>query len=746
MRKIYLSLVLLISTVSFAQLPNPKDCSVETWANVMLSPPTITVNWLANATGTSYAVARKLKTSQFWTNLAVNLPSTTTQYVDNTAQANVEYEYRVMRSGVTGTFSYPGYGYISSGIEIPVVEARGKLILLIANTLSVSLANEINRLKDDLEGDGWEVLPAYVSTSLAVTAVKAQIVTAYNLDPVNTKAVFLLGHIPVPYSGNFGPDAHPDHQGAWPADVYYGDIDGLWSDVSVTSTTVSPARTQNIPGDGKFDPSIIPSAVELQVGRVDLFAMPSFTANEVQLLQNYLNKDHDYRKKIFSPVKRAVLDDNFGYFDTSPYYGGESFASSGYKNFGPLVTPTNVTIADYFTTMTGNGNSYQWSYGCGGGTYISAGGIGATSNFASADLQGTFTMLFGSYFGDWDVPDNFLRAPLCQGKTLTNAWAGRPNWMFHHMAMGENIGYSAQLTQNNNSQLYFASPYPLNAGIAGAVHIALMGDPTLRNDVVAPVSSVVATKSGNDCVITWAATTETSIVGYNIYMKNDTNTSYVRVNANPISALSYTDNCLLHPGIYKYMVRVLKLENTPSGTYYNMSEGIADTALNLNNLVVTAQAMQAINSNTVTFTNQSANATAYSWTLNTGATSTSMNPVYTYTANGTYTVTMIASNSCDADTYTTTVTITVIGLEEKNISSSSLTLYPNPASLKMTLSCEKCDNSSFVIYNTEGKKVMEGKVEQKDQTLDIHHLPKGLYLIKLHKDGKREDLKRFVIE
>jgi hypothetical protein len=32
-----------------------------------------------------------------------------------------------------------------------------------------------------------------------------------------------------------------------------------------------------------------------------------------------------------------------------------------------------------------------------------------------------FTMLFGSYFGDWDSQDNFLRAPLAQGLTLTNA-------------------------------------------------------------------------------------------------------------------------------------------------------------------------------------------------------------------------------------------------------------------------------------------------------------------------------------
>ena len=59
-------------------------------------------------------------------------------------------------------------------------------------------------------------------------------------------------------------------------------------------------------------------------------------------------------------------------------------------------------------------------------------------------------MFFGSYFGDWDSPNNFLRAPLATPTyTLTSAWAGRPYWMFHHMALGETIGFSTRLTQNN---------------------------------------------------------------------------------------------------------------------------------------------------------------------------------------------------------------------------------------------------------------------------------------------------------
>lgn len=717
--------------------PTPKDCSVELWANVQVSPPSITLNWLGNSNTISYSVDRKPKNSSTWTSLAVNIPSTTTQYVDNTVGVGTHYEYRVVRSAVSGTLNYPGYGYINSGIQVPEVDYRGKLILLIANNFSVSLAPEIKRLQDDLEGDGWEVLTSYVSTTSSVTAIKSQIVNTYNLDPANTVAVFLLGHIPVPYSGNFGPDAHTDHQGAWPADVYYGELNGSWTDASVTSTTLSPARTQNIPGDGKFDQWLIPTAVELQVGRVDLFGMTSFTATETQLLKNYLDKDHDYRKKVFTTVKRAVIDDNFGYFTP-----GEAFASSGFKNFGPLVTPTNVVTTDYFTTMTGN--SYQWSYGCGGGTFTSAGGIGNTTNFTTSNLQGVFTMLFGSYFGDWDVNNNFLRAPLCQGKTLTNAWAGRPNWMFHHMAMGENIGYSTRLTQNNTTT-YYPSPYAINAGIFNTVHIALMGDPTLRNDIVAPVSNVVATKVGNNCNISWTASTETTVVGYNIYRKNPSTTNYVKINPVPISGTTYTDNCLVNPGIYKYMVRTWKLETTPSGSYYNMSEGIADTANNTSNFLSIAAFTNAVIDNSVTVANTSTNATTYSWNFGNSVTSTLGNPpAVTYTANGQYTVTLVASNVCHSSTTTAVVNILSVGLNENNFDNSVL-VWPNPSTGKI-----KIDNSintpmEVLIYNLEGRLVFSKNIVAKNEELNISKLVKGLYTIEI-KAGEKTSNRKLVIE
>ncbi|MBK7668136.1 MAG: hypothetical protein IPJ32_12830 [Sphingobacteriaceae bacterium] len=177
--------------------------------------------------------------------IIASLTGTVNQYVDNTITLGTNYEYRIIRTG-TG---YNGYGYINSGINIPAVDKKGKIILLVDSTFIAPLASELKRLEDDLEGDGWTVVRHNVLRAATVTHIKSFVVADYTADPTNTKAIFIVGHVPVPYSGNINPDGHPDHLGAWPTATYYADVNGTWTDLSVTSTTASPARTQNVPGD-----------------------------------------------------------------------------------------------------------------------------------------------------------------------------------------------------------------------------------------------------------------------------------------------------------------------------------------------------------------------------------------------------------------------------------------------------------------------------------------------------------------
>lgn len=719
MQKLLLPALLFFSLLLNSQTSS--DVAVQLSASVQTNPAQITLNWITTSASSQYQVYRKLKSANVWGTAIATLTGSANQFIDNAVTVGTSYEYMVKRVAS----GYSGYGYINSGINVPEIEHRGTLVLLVDSFFITSLASEIQRLIKDIEGDGWNVRRHDVDRNGSVYNVKSYLQYDYYLDSSDLKAVFILGHVPVPYSGNINPDGHPDHLGAWPADCYYGDLDGNWTDLFVTSTTVSPSRTQNIPGDNKFDQSTIPSDLELQVGRVDFHNMPAFSLTETQLLKNYLDKDHDYRKKIYSPIKRAVIDDNFGYFS------GEAFASSAYKNFGPLVGAINVTAADYFTSMTGN--SYQWSYGCGGGTYVSAGGIGTTSNFASSNLQGVFTMLFGSYFGDWDAQDNFLKAPLAQGRMLTSVWSGRPHYQFYHMAQGENIGYDLLLTQNNPNALYYASP----TGITGRwVHNALMGDPTLRNDIVAPVANVVATKSGNNCNISWAATTETNIIGYNVYVKNDSLPYYTKLNTAPITGTTYTDNCLLIKGIYSYMVRALKLEVNASGSYYNMSEGIADTAYNSNTKRAIAAFTSSVVGNVVLLINTNTLVPAsYQWDFGNGTVGFGNNPTLTYTANGTYTVTLIATSACYNDTSFAIITISEVGLNTHNLF-TTLSLAPNPCSGLITIRHGFAEAIKLDVFSTDGRLVYSNEHVVSNTPIDISALSKGLYMAQLKAEGK----------
>ncbi|MBK9284889.1 MAG: T9SS type A sorting domain-containing protein [Sphingobacteriaceae bacterium] len=730
MRKIYF-LLLLSFGVQVLSAQSVTDAAVPLNAAVQVAPPSITLTWSTNATTTQYTLYRKLKTDVSWGSILATLASSVTQYVDNAVAVGTSYEYKIVRTGT----NYTAYGFINSGIQIPVTENRGIMILVVDSTFITSLAPELKRLENDLDGDGWRVKRIDVLRTGKVTNVKNKILGVYNQDQPNTKALFIFGHVPVPYSGNMNPDGHPDHLGAWPTDSYYGELNGTWTDVSVNSTTASPARTQNVPGDGKFDQSILPTSLELEVGRVDLYNMPTFTLTELQLMKNYLDKDHDYRMKNFTVEKRGVADINFGFMN------GEAFGASGYNNMAALVGSTNVINADYFTAMTGT-TSYQWSYGCGGGSFSSCSGVGNTANFAAANLQGVFTMLFGSYFGDWDSQNNFLRAPLAQGKMLINSWSGRPHHQYHWMALGETAGYCMKQTMNLQAALYYPNYYGITANW---IHNGLMGDPSLRNDVIAPVSNVVATRIGNNCNISWSASTETNIIGYNIYMKNDSNDVYVKLNPSPLTGLTYTDNCLMYQGTYKYMVRTLKLENTPSGTYYNLSQGIADTALNPASQIVYANFLPSANSNTVTFINQTANASVYSWTLEAGATSTVNTPVYSYTANGTYTVKLIAYSNCDSDTIEKIVNITVIGLEDRMSENKIIKLYPNPASSSIFVESPDCQKCKVELISYDGRLIYESETLNKSEKISLNGVTPGLYLLKIS-DQTGSTTKKLVIE
>ncbi|MEO7176585.1 MAG: T9SS type A sorting domain-containing protein [Saprospiraceae bacterium] len=554
MRHIYLLSCFLVFALGLSA-QSSSDLTMQIKTTVQKSPALIHFDWTSDPSAISYQIFRKHPDAISWGSVLANLTTDVLSWEDTNVEVGKAYEYRFIKTAG----SYFGYAYALAGIEIPAVEQRGIVILVVENTYWADIQSRIERLSADLRGDGWQVSSILVNRTDAVTSVKSKIKAVYTANPGQVKSVFLFGRVPVPYSGDLNPDGHPDHLGAWPADVFYGDMDGFWSDESVNNTVASRNENDNIPGDGKYDQSLLPSDLELEVGRVDMANMPLFGA-EVDLLKAYLDKDHGYRQNEIIAPRVGIVDDNFGTFS------GESFATSGWRSIAMLQSPDSVSNKDYRTAL--NTDGAQWAYGCGGGSYTSAGGIGNSNEIATDSLKGIFSMLFGSYFGDWDVENNFLRSPLAnKGTVLTNVWSGRPHWYFHTMGLGRTIGQASKASQNNNNT-YFAS-YG-----ARFTHMALMGDPSLRHDIVSPPRDLVLTTINGQSQnhLQWTAA-DGAIEGYYIYRADSLNGIYQRISDDAVNATEFIDSCPAIGDNY-YMVRTMVLTLGNSGSYYNLSKGI----------------------------------------------------------------------------------------------------------------------------------------------------------------------------
>ena len=571
--------------------------TLELEATVSESPVSITIEWPKETGVTNYEVYRKNKDATSWGSILATVPfnagATTYTYVDTNVSVGTGYDYRVVKNN-SGSPSI-AYGYIYAGIKLPVVESRGKLILVVDNTYESTLATEINELKADLAGDGWTVLTHYVARNATKPSVKALIQADYAADPTNVKAVLLLGKVPVPYSGQLKPDGHANHLGAWPTDQYYGDMSDEWTDIE-TWPNSSDSRQTNIAGDGKFDQSNPPSEIDLQVGRIDLSGMTAFASQtETQLLQQYLAKNHNYKHKVISPTKRGVLLDGFG------VYGGEAFALGGWRNFSALFGSANITssMSNYFNTLSTD--SYAWTFAVGPGNSSSLGGLGTTVNYVTNAPRSVFNMFFGSYFGDWEYNNSFMKAPLASaGWGLVSVWTARPQWHMYHMALGEPVGYSARLTQNSTSLFQSLS---ILRDYDGQVHTTLLGDPTLRTDIVSPVSNVVAAHTTeNNVDITWTASADSGLSGYHIYRSTSQYGPYTKVTSSPVVGTSHTDTVPYEGGTFYYMVRAVKLESTVSGSYYNQSQGIMSSSVSVGETNQAPVIADLSSTETITFT------------------------------------------------------------------------------------------------------------------------------------------------
>jgi len=546
---------------SAAQL-EPRDFAVELQAEVSAEPPQIILRWRGNESAREYTLNRKGRQELQWTKVAT-LDGHETWFVDKDVAPGVGYEYQVVKRGSPG---YIGYGYIYAGIKLPLVDDRGRIIVLAETSIASELEIELDRLESDLVGDGWRVARRTVPREAKPPEVKEVIRRAYLEDQANTRALLLFGNIPVAYSGDLAPDGHANHQGAWPTDLYYADLDGDWTDTTVISTNAELVRTQNVPGDGKFDQSEPPTSLELEVGRVDLSRMTCFinkspSRNEVDLLRQYLEKNHRFRHGQIPMDARALIYDRMGLGAPEP------LAATAWRNFSPFVG-RNIEVAAWGEVIPATASkTYLWTSVVAGGGFVYADGVGPSDVFALNTVNAVFMMFCGSYYGDWDNESNFLRSPLgASGSTLVSVYSANLHWSFHTMALGETMGRAARITQENGTNgLYL----PHNRA-AGKVHVTLHGDPTLRVHPIAPPRNVRGVELAGSLTLSWDPVSVPGLEGYFVYRAEIPGGPYVRITPAPLSL----PLLVVQGGAGKhFIVKTAAITTSPSGSYWNTSQG-----------------------------------------------------------------------------------------------------------------------------------------------------------------------------
>ena len=568
----------------------------------LISGNAISLVWPTNFYRQEIRINRRIFTNhpsawQDWTQIYADTDPTTakmaSEYRDTNVTAGVHYEYEI-QSAITNydcsyrtDVGYRDYQYISAGYNMPLRDQRGNLILLVESGLATSLAPEIARLQDDLVGEGYKLFRHDVAASdvtatdwkASVVATKAIVRADYNTDPTADWNLFIVGHVPIPYSGEYSPGSHTENFGAHPADWYYACLnDNLWTDTDANTSTADYPWYWNTPGDGKFDQDYVPAIPDLRVGRVDLRNLPAFGKSEVEVMRQYLNRNHAWRHKQFTARDRGLV-----YSAGFPIESHNVFASF-------LGSSTNVDLAPWLNVATKPENSYLFAASQGSGGIDHDNQLGATTDFAANHLYIVFASMFGSYYGSWDSAMNtnvVMWAPVAaDGYTVATYY--HENFVdVDSSAMDEAIGYEQYAMGANRFRNAEARYNPYARVVNGQTFIiteplknyqSLLGDPTLRMRVVAPPTNAIVSVDGANNLLNWTSAADTNIVGYHVYRAQTTSPNdFTRITTSPVNATTYTDSGAA-AGSYRYMVRAIKFLQSPNRSYYTASQGIFATA------------------------------------------------------------------------------------------------------------------------------------------------------------------------
>jgi hypothetical protein len=174
-------------------------------------------------------------------------------------------------------------------------------------------------------------------------------------------------------------------------------------------------------------------------------------------------------------------------------------------------------------------------------------------------------------------------------------------------------------------------------------------------------------------------------------------------------------------------------------TSQNYTVNINGSCVNSVNVTVTNPSSFSYQTNgmVATFSVTNSACSSFLWDFGNGNTSSiNPNPVVTYATAGTYGVCLQCNGQPSACAECMNITVPsnssgTTGIEDIQ-TESGITIYPNPSNDIITIETDNNNiNSNYVILNSISQKVLTGQLVDKKNTINIRHLPEGVYFVQI---------------
>ena len=283
-----------------------------------------------------------------------------------------------------------------------------------------------------------------------------------------------------------------------------------------------------------------------------------------------------------------------------------------------------------------------------------------------------------------------------------------------------------------------------------AVTIINVAVPTTPNICMVTTDSA---SNYNYNMIVWDKTLYTHVDSFIVYRYDVMSSSYLRIGAVSKDSLSeFKDtqfsiggpnggNPLYSSWLYKLAIRDT-CGNIGAKSPYHQSMFVQQSGATFSWNAYTVESGQANPVTGYSFLRDDNNTGAWYVLVNTAGLSTT-DPFYATYPNGNWRVdalgfnctpTMrLAGNNSNASiinkkSHSNTSKPTAIGINQISTNNNQLSIYPNPATNNITIQ-SSTELGAISIYNALGQKVIEARAKSQEASIDISHLPAGIYTL-----------------